>query len=137
HAPVTKEEVRDCLARFEKFLSPEKLVGPQKLLGMASSHHRLLWIHPFSDGNGRVARLLSIAYGYRIGIETDMLWTVTRAFARRRADYDAHLEWADQQRRNDLDGRGPLSEEYLVKFCVFFLECCQDQIQYMDRMLQL
>jgi Fic family protein len=24
-------------------------------------HHRLLWIHPFLDGNGRVARLMSYA----------------------------------------------------------------------------
>lgn len=137
NAPVTEEDVGYYLARFEESLSPEKLAGPRKVLGLASSHHRFLWIHPFADGNGRVARLLSIAYGYRIGIETDMLWTVTRAFARHRADYDAHLEWADQERRNDLDGRGPLSEEYLIKFCAFFLKCCQDQIQYMDRLLQL
>lgn len=135
--PTTKDEVRTSLDKFEEFLSPENLLGPQKLLGMASSHHRFLWIHPFPDGNGRVARLLTIAYGCKIGIETNMLWTVTRAFARKRPDYDAHLEWADQERRNDLDGRGPLSEENLVKFCAFFLQCCQDQIQYMDAMLKL
>lgn len=135
--PATQNEIRSCLGKLEEFLSPEKLSGPQKLLGMASSHHRFLWIHPFPDGNGRVARLLTIAYGYRIGIETNMLWTVTRAFARNRADYDAHLGWADQERRNDLDGRGPLSEENLIKFCAFFLGCCQDQIRYMDGQLKL
>ncbi len=136
-APTTKNQVETYLTRFEESLSPEKLHGQQKLLGMASSHHRFLWIHPFPDGNGRVARLLTIAYGYRIGIETNMLWTVTRAFARNRADYDAHLGLADQERRNDLDGRGPLSEENLVKFCTFFLKCCEDQIQYMGGMLKL
>jgi len=35
--------------------------------GMASSHHRFLWIHHFPDGSGRVARLLSIAYAYKTG----------------------------------------------------------------------
>lgn len=25
------------------------------VLGTAAAHHRLLWIHPFADGNGRVA----------------------------------------------------------------------------------
>lgn len=134
---VTRDEIRACLRRFEEALSPENLAGSRKLLGMASSHHRFLWIHPFPDGNGRVARLLSIAYAYKIGIGTDMLWTVTRAFARRRPEYDANLEWADQDRRNDLDGRGPLSEETLVKFCTFFLDCCKDQIRYMDETLKL
>lgn len=136
-APSTKKQIEAYLARFEESLSPENLRGQQKLLGMASSHHRFLWIHPFADGNGRIARLLTIAYGYRIGVETNLLWTVTRAFARNRAAYDAHLELADQERRNDLDGRVPLPEENLTQFCAFFLKCCEDQIQYMGRMLKL
>jgi len=136
-APTKNDQIKTYLARFEEFLSPEQLFGQNKLLGMASSHHRFLWIHPFPDGNGRVARLLTIAYGCRIGIGTSMLWTVARAFARQRDDYDAHLGLADQERRNDLDGRGPLSEENLIKFCAYFLECCKDQIQYMSGMLEL
>lgn len=134
---VTRDEVRSYLGRFEEALGPERLAGSRKLLGMASSHHGFLWIHPFPDGNGRVARLLSIAYAYKIGIGTTILWTVTRAFARRRPDYDANLEWADRKPRNSLDGGGPLSEENLVKFCTFFLECCKDQIHYMDDTLKL
>lgn len=135
--PVTKEEIKGYLAVFEKLLSPEKLFGPQRLLGMASSHHRFLWIHPFSEGNGRVARLFTSAYGFRIGVGDNMLWTVSRAFARNRDEYDSHLALADQLRRNALDGRGPLSEENLVKFCAFFLKCCEDQIGYMDGLLKL
>lgn len=134
---ITREEVRSYLQKFDEFLSPENLIGSQKLLGMASSHHRFLWIHPFPDGNGRVARLLSIAYAYKIGIGTNMLWTATRAFARQREEYDANLDAADQERRNDLDGRGPLSEEHLIKFCLYYLKCCKDQIEYMDGVLKL
>lgn len=134
---ITRDEVRDYLQKFEEHLSPEKLTGSQKLLGMASSHHRFLWIHPFPDGNGRVARLMSIAYAYKIGIGTNMLWTVTRAFARQRATYDASLDSADQERRYDWDGRGPLSEENLIGFCIYYLECCKDQIEYMDGVLSL
>ncbi|MBI4347985.1 MAG: Fic family protein [Elusimicrobia bacterium] len=135
--PVTRGEIERYLARFEELLSPECLVGAPKLLGWASSHHRFLWIHPFSEGNGRVARLLTTAYGIRIGVGDNMLWTVGRAFARNRADYDRHLALADRPRRNDLDGRGPLSEEDLIEFCTFFLRCCKDQIQFMDGVLQL
>lgn len=135
--PETKEEIKSHLAKFEELLNPERLAGPQKLLGMASSHHRILWIHPFSEGNGRVARLLTIAYGLRIGVGDNMLWTATRAFAGKRAEYDRHLMLADQPRRNDLDGRGPLSEENLIEFCTFFLKSCEDQIRYMEDMLKL
>ncbi|MFI5304577.1 MAG: Fic family protein [Nitrospiria bacterium] len=136
-APETKVQIKNCLFIFEELLSPEKLIGHQKLLGMASSHHRFLWIHPFSEGNGRVARLFTTAYGLRIGVGESMLWTVTRAFARKREEYDRHLFLADQSRRSDLDGRGPLSEENLIKFCTFFLKCCEDQIHYMGNLLKL
>lgn len=122
---------------FEELLSPEKLSGHQRLLGMASSHHRFLWIHPFPEGNGRVARLFTTAYGFRIGVGDHLLWMVTRAFARNRSEYDAHLALADQPKRNDLDGRGPLSEENLFEWCKYFLECCEDQIGYMHRLLNL
>ena len=135
--PATKEEIKRYLSTFEELLSPEKLFGHRKLLGMASSHHRLLWIHPFGEGNGRVARLFTTAYGFRIGFSENMLWTVSRAFARNRNDYDQHLALADQPRRNDLDGRGPLSEENLIQFCLFFLRCCEDQIHFMETMLKL
>lgn len=136
-APSTHSEIREHLVRFEKLLSPEHLNGSQKLLGMAASHHRFLWIHPFPEGNGRVARLLTTAYGLRIGVGDTMLWTVARAFARNREAYDAHLALADQPRHGDIDGRGPLSEENLLKFCIFFLHCCDDQISFMSGMLQL
>ncbi len=136
-APESRDEIKRYLTQFEKFLSPENLHGAQKLLGMAASHHRFLWIHPFPEGNGRVARLLTTAYGFRIGVGDTMLWTVARAFARNREAYDASLSLADQPRRNDFDGRGPLSEENLLKFCIFFLRCCDDQIRFMSSMLQL
>lgn len=136
-APATKKEIEDYLAEFERLLSPEKLPGPQKLLGMASSHHRFLWVHPFPEGNGRVARLLTTAYGIKINVGDNMLWTVARAFARNREEYDEHLALADRPRRNSLDGRGPLSEEDLLSFCIYFLRCCDDQISFMDGKLRL
>lgn len=135
--PETLDEIRDYLGKFEELLSPERFAGQQKLLGMASSHHRFLWIHPFPEGNGRVARLLTTAYGFKIGVGDNMLWTVARAFARNRNEYDTHLALADQERWNDLDGRGPLSEGNLLKFCAYFLRCCDDQIRFMNGMLQL
>ncbi|WP_456835522.1 MULTISPECIES: Fic family protein [unclassified Bradyrhizobium] len=40
---------------------PHPLRGVDAIVASACAHHRLLWIHPFLDGNGRVARLMSYA----------------------------------------------------------------------------
>ncbi len=39
---------------------------------------------------------------------------------------------AVQERRNDLDGRGHLSEEALARFARFFLSTCIDQVEFME-----
>lgn len=66
----------------------------------------LLWIHPFLDGNGRVARLFTEAYFHRIPVHEFGLWSASRGLARRNVDYKSTLALADALRRNGLDGRG-------------------------------
>jgi hypothetical protein len=47
-----------------------------------------------------------------------------------------HLANCDQTRRNDLDGRGNLSEEALAEFTKFFLNICIDQVTFMESLVQ-
>ncbi|MBI2754377.1 MAG: Fic family protein [Betaproteobacteria bacterium] len=114
-----------------------KLAGTEALLiGAACSHHRLTWIHPFIDGNGRAARLHSHAVLHAMGL-THGLWSPMRGLARTQEQYFARLKNADLPRRNDLDGRGPLSQEELVEFARYFLEVCLDQVRFMSQRLDL
>jgi hypothetical protein len=70
--------------------------------------------------------------------KTYIYWIrLSRGLARWRERYYASLEAADSGRRNDLDGRGNLSDEALAEFCVFFLETILDQIQFMSGLLDL
>jgi len=48
----------------------------------------------------------------------------------------AHLAACDQTRRNDLDGRGHLSEENLAEFTRFFLTTCLDQVSFMEGLMR-
>lgn len=109
----------------------------RRILSYAASHHRLLWIHPFLDGNGRVARLFTNAYAQRVGIAGHGLWTASRGLARNKTAYMNALLAADAERRNDYDGRGHLSQTGLVEFSRFFLTTCLDQIRFMSSILEL
>jgi Fic family protein len=114
-----------------------KLAGAEALLiGAACSHHRLAWIHPFIDGNGRAARLHTHLVLHTMGL-TQGLWSPMRGLARTQEQYYARLNDADLSRRNDLDGRGPLSQEELVAFASYFLGVCLDQVRFMRGRLDL
>ena len=60
-----------------------------------------------------------------------------RGLARAPEQYYARLNNADLPRRNDYDGRGPLSQEELVAFARYLLEVCLDQVRFMSSMLEL
>ncbi len=133
HVPVSPGAVRRFLDRFDEVYSQTGKAGT--ILGAAAAHHRLLWIHPFLDGNGRVARLVSHATLLET-LDTGGVWSVARGLARRVADYKSHLAACDLERRSDLDGRGPLSEEALAAFTRFFLETCLDQVTFMEGLVE-
>ena len=135
HIPPGPESLDGFLARFEEVYTGKGLSKSSRILAAAAAHHRLLWIHPFYDGNGRVARLMSYAMLRRLGVGSP-IWSVARGLARSVSDYKGHLENADEPRTSDLDGRGQLSERALIEFCRFFLDVCIDQVDYMAALLQ-
>ena len=108
----------------------------QAIVGAMCSHHRLLWLHPFVDGNGRIGRLHTHLVLMSLGL-TQGLWSPMRGMARDVDNYYARLNNADLPRRNDFDGRGPLSQEELVAFCAWLLDVCLDQVRFMRGLLAL
>jgi Fic family protein len=69
-------------------------------------------------------------------LDSGGVWSVSRGLARNVASYKAHLASCDLPRRNDLDGRGALSEEELARFTRFFLEACIDQVTFMEGLVE-
>jgi Fic family protein len=130
HVAVSPGAVPRFLARFEEAYRPDRLSRLRRIIAIPASHHRLLWIHPFTDGNSRVARLLTHVQLRDTGIGTS-LWSVARGLARCVGDYKAFLIAADQPRRGDLDGRGSRTLAGLIEFCYFSLASCIDQIDFM------
>ena len=104
------------------------------LIHTACLHHRVAWVHPFLDENGRVARMQSHCALWKL---SEGLWSPSRGFARSTAAYYAALHNADAPRRGDLDGRGNLSALGLLEWVKYFLGVCEDQVSYMSKMLAL
>jgi Fic family protein len=133
HVAISAPAIPRFLERFEGVYS--RLGKSETILAAAAAHHRLAWIHPFLDGNGRVARLMSHAT-LLDALDTGAVWSIARGLARNVNAYKGHLAACDQTRRNDLDGRGNLSEEALAEFTKFFLTTCLDQVIFMEELMQ-
>ena len=133
HVAISPAAVPRFLRRFEEVYS--RLGKTETILAAAAAHHRFAWIHPFLDGNGRVARLISHATLLE-ALDTCAVWSIARGLARSVDAYKGHLAACDLTRRNDLDGRGNLSEESLAEFSRFFLAACIDQVSYMESLMQ-
>lgn len=144
HVPPRADTLNAFLDRFAQRYgmllewAPEG--GIKKLNGVLSAftaHHRLVWIHPFLDGNGRVARIAIDAMLRQCGVNGACLWSMSRGFAKTSEAYKAKLAGADQPRMNDLDGRGNLSEKRLAEFCEYAMHTAIDQAAFMARMFSL
>ncbi len=133
HIAVSPGALPRFLGRFQRVYT--QLGKTESIIANAAAHHRLLWMHPFLDGNGRVVRLMSHAMFLDL-LDTSSIWSVARGLARNVQRYKILLANCDLPRRNDLDGRGALSEEALAEFTQFFLKICIDQVEFMDSLVQ-
>ncbi len=81
HLPPEHTDLARFMVRFDRAYTSPPLNSFRQIQAVGAVHHRFLWIHPFLDGNGRVARLMSHALFKRLGIGTS-LWSVARGLAR-------------------------------------------------------
>jgi len=127
HLAPHSSQLSAFLNRFSDTYGNLAMGSVAEIIASAASHHRLAWIHPFLDGNGRVIRLFTHAFLMKAGGDGHGMWTVSRGLARNRDAYISALAGADKHRQGDLDGRGNLSH----------LETALDQIVFMNQLLDL
>jgi len=125
HTPVDACQVEFLMQDLCDFINRND--EPQyHLLKIAIAHHRFAWIHPFSNGNGRVARLLTytmlVKLGFKVG--EGRILNPTAAFCNRRQLYYENLERADGG-----------NEEDLLNWCEFTLGGIKDDIEKIETLV--
>jgi Fic family protein len=69
HVPLSKEAVRDCMPVLFELLEAEVEPQVRAVLG----HFLFVYIHPYMDGNGRLARFLMNLSGSRNGLPANRI----------------------------------------------------------------
>jgi Fic family protein len=83
--PPPRTAVTQCLADFEKYLNSK--TDPDSLVHCFLCHYQFETIHPFTDGNGRVGRLLLALMFHRLcGLTKPWLY-LSDILERQRDDY--------------------------------------------------
>jgi len=116
---------------------PNHATQAKKVIFALASHHRLMWIHPFLDGNGRTARLVLDGIFTSMALEGYGLWNISRGLSRHSEDYKRYLALADMPRQGDLDSRGALSTKAFISYVKFMLEVALDQVNFMNQNLKI
>jgi len=138
HLAPNTNEVNSLMNEFEHLYNKSVNASDAvKLIHILSSHHRLMWIHPFLDGNGRTARLALDGAFSSINMSGYGLFNISRGLSRNSTEYKDNLSYADMPRQGEKDGKGALSSNALYKFVDFMLDTALDQVSYMNKHLKL
>lgn len=137
HIAPNPEDISSLMLHFQNIYDTGRFHSiAQRLMNIAAQHHRLLFIHPFMDGNGRTARLQTDVALFSEDLSNG-LWMPSRGFARKLDVYREKLSQADQSKLNASDGKGALSQAKLNEFCEFFFDVCIDQMEFMSEKLKV
>jgi Fic family protein len=137
HVPIEHDQVEQLLEQLLEHYRGPMYQGNYRTLAVLAAHHRMLWVHPFLDGNGRVARLWLDDGLKATGIESVGVWCISRGLAKASSEYKMRLQNADAPRQGQTDGRGLLSEKALAEFLTFMIDTAIDQVDYIAQALDL
>jgi len=107
YTPPPPDRVPHLMDDLIDWLGSEHDIHPIVISGIAQ--FQLVNIHPFLDGNGRTARLLSTLLLYRSGYDFKEIFTISEYYDR---DRPAYYDAIQNVRENDMDLTG-----WLEYFC--------------------
>lgn len=127
HVPPDAVRVSDYFDELINFIN-QPLDSQYHLLMIALSHHRMAWIHPFDNGNGRLIRMFTYALLIKQGfkVKSGRILNPTAVFCMDREKYYSMLALADTG-----------EEENVLNWCLYVLEGLKEEIEKIDKLLSL
>lgn len=121
HMPPGPESIPADMRQLVEFIN-QGVLPQNQLLQTAIAHHRFVWIHPFSNGNGRVARLLTYAMLVKQGFTSVSGYRAlnpTIVFGADRNSYYERLSQADS-----------LQDADIISWCQYVLQGLEQDLEH-------
>jgi len=127
HVPPEAIKVSDYFNELIAFIN-QPIESQYHLLVIAISHHRMAWIHPFDNGNGRLVRMFTYALLIKQGfqVKSGRILNPTAVFCMDRDKYYDMLALADSGK-----------EEKILEWCLYVLEGLRTEIEKIDKLLNI
>lgn len=127
HVPPDKIKIQEYFDELIDFVN-QSIDAQYHLLAIALSHHRMAWIHPFDNGNGRLIRMFTYALLIKQGfqVKSGRILNPTAIFCMDRNKYYDMLELADSG-----------EEEKILDWCLYVLEGLRTEIEKIDKLLDI
>lgn len=124
HTPIDYLRIDEFMEELFAFINKDDL-PKYDLLKIAIVHHRFLWIHPFRNGNGRTARLITYAMlvKYGFNVNAGRILNPTAVFCNSRNDYYDNLAKADTQ-----------TNDGILEWCEYVLKGLKIEIEKVDKL---
>lgn len=124
--PSPPERVRELMEQLQNYFTGDNKEA--KIVQCALAHHQFETIHPFSDGNGRVGRLLIVLHLIKLGLIDAPLIYPSVYFERTRKDYYRTLQ--SVRDNGDWDG-------WLCYFASALIEACKSTVEFTEAIRSL
>jgi Fic family protein len=85
--PQNTDVVQAAMGELEQFINDDAMSDIDPLIKMAVIHHQFESIHPFSDGNGRIGRIINVLYLTRVGLLEIPVLYLSRYITLNKAEY--------------------------------------------------
>lgn len=127
HTPPEAIKVPELFDELMEFVN-QPLKTQYHLLAIALSHHKMAWIHPFDNGNGRLVRMFTYALLIKQGfqVKSGRILNPTAIFCMDRNKYYEMLALADSE-----------EEDNVLEWCLYVLEGLRSEIEKIDNLLDL
>lgn len=127
HVPPEALRVKEYFDELINFIN-QPLDAQYHLLVIALSHHRMAWIYPFDNGNGRLVRMFTYALLIEQGfqVKSGRILNPTAIFCMDRNKYYNMLSLADSG-----------EEEKILEWCLYVLDGLRTEIEKIDKLLDI